>query len=51
MASEINPYESPKQNSKSRLPIYLAAGVVLIALTGSAISFVAYRAFQEACGI
>ncbi len=44
---QINPYEAPKQVSKSRFPIYVAAGIAIILLTVSSIAFVAYRAAQD----
>ncbi len=46
-SNEVNPYEAPKQIQKSRFPIYVAAGLVIILLAGSSTAFVLYRAARD----
>lgn len=43
---ELNPYEPPRQLSKSWLPFYVTIGLAIILSVGSVIAFMAWRSLD-----
>ena len=43
----INPYESPKQASRSNWPLFLAIGLFVIAVAGGGVAFMVWQASKD----